>query len=74
MPAPPPFKDPVHLEVRLLAVVEMLDSAIAEVRRAMADVQKDTGPDTEAGPANQGGTAAGDTEEPPHESPGSTDD
>jgi hypothetical protein len=39
MPVPPPIPDPSHIEMRLLVVAEMLEKAVAEVRRAMADVQ-----------------------------------
>lgn len=39
MPLPPPLPDPNHIEARLLIVAEMLDRAVAEVRRAMAEVR-----------------------------------
>jgi signal transduction histidine kinase len=35
MPVPPPIPDPTHIETRLLLVAEMLDRAVAEVRRTM---------------------------------------
>ena len=43
MPTPPPLPDPTHIETRLLVVAEMLDRAVAEVRRAMAEIQASTG-------------------------------
>lgn len=54
MPTPPPMPDPTHLETRLLIVAEMLDRAVAEVRRAMAEIRAtddvhDTTPDTPDG-------------------------
>jgi hypothetical protein len=39
MPTPPPIPDPTHIETRLLIVAEMLDRAVAEVRRAMAEIK-----------------------------------
>lgn len=45
MPTPPPIPDPTHIETRLLIVAEMLDRAVAEVRRAMAEIRSDP-PDT----------------------------
>lgn len=39
MPLPPPLPDPAHLETRLMVVAEMLDRAVEEVRRAMADLK-----------------------------------
>jgi len=39
MPVPPPLTDPSHIETRLLIVAEMLERAVAEVRRAMAEVK-----------------------------------
>lgn len=44
MPVPPPLSDPTHIEARLLVVAEMLDRAVAEVRRAMAEVRGDVRP------------------------------
>lgn len=41
MSAPPPFPDPSHIETRLLVVAEMLDQAVAEVRRTMAEIKGD---------------------------------
>jgi hypothetical protein len=41
MPAPPPFPDPSLLETRLLVVAEMLEKAVAEVRRTMAEIKGD---------------------------------
>lgn len=38
MSVPPPLVDPSHIETRLLIVAEMLDRAVAEVRRAMAEL------------------------------------
>lgn len=40
MPAPP-LPDPRHIEIRLLMVAEMLEKAVAEVRRAMDDIKND---------------------------------
>jgi hypothetical protein len=39
MSAPPPLQDPVHIETRLLIVAEMLEKAVEEVRRTMADIR-----------------------------------
>jgi len=39
MPVPPPLPDPAHIELRLLVVAEMLEKAVAEVRRAMAEIK-----------------------------------
>ncbi len=39
MPVPPPLHDPVQIEARLLVVSEMLDRAVEEVRRAMAEIK-----------------------------------
>lgn len=39
MALPPPMTDPSHLETRLLVVAEMLEKAVAEVRRTMAEVK-----------------------------------
>jgi hypothetical protein len=39
MPVPPPMHDPVHIETRLLVVAEMLERAVAEVRRAMDEIK-----------------------------------
>lgn len=44
MPVPPPLHDPAHLETRLLVVAEMLERAVAEVRRAMDEIRADTPP------------------------------
>jgi hypothetical protein len=42
MPVPPPLKDPNHIETRLLVVAEMLEKAVAEVRRTMAEIRSVT--------------------------------
>lgn len=39
MPVSPPMPDPSHIETRLLVIAEMLDRAVAEVHRAVADVK-----------------------------------
>jgi hypothetical protein len=39
MPVPPPLPDPSHLETRLLIVAEMLEKAVAEVRRVTAEMK-----------------------------------
>ncbi len=39
MPVPPPITDPSHIEQRLLILAEILDSAVAEVRRVAAQIQ-----------------------------------
>lgn len=46
MPVPPPFRDPTHIEARLLVVADMLERAVAEVHRAMDDIRPlvDEGP------------------------------
>jgi len=44
MPVPPPLSDPSHIETRLLVVAEMLDRAVAEVRRAMDDIKTGIAP------------------------------
>lgn len=41
MALPPPLPDPAHIETRLLVVAEMLERAVAEVRRTMAEVKGD---------------------------------
>lgn len=43
MPVPPPMRDPSHVETRLLVLAELLERAVQEVRRAMADIK--AGPD-----------------------------
>lgn len=43
MPVPPPMHDPSHVETRLLVLAELLERAVQEVRRAMADIK--SGPD-----------------------------
>lgn len=45
MPVPPPLPDPGHIETRLLVVAEMLEKAVAEVRRAMDEVRATTPPE-----------------------------
>lgn len=42
MPVPPPLHDPQHIETRLLVVAEMLDRAVAEVRRTMDEIKATT--------------------------------
>lgn len=42
---PPP--DRSHIETRLLVVAEMLEKAVAEVRRAMAEVRADVQPEVD---------------------------
>lgn len=44
MPVPPPLHDPQQIETRLLVVAEMLDRAVAEVRRAMDEIKAVTPP------------------------------
>lgn len=39
MPLPPPFPDPSHIETRLLIVSQMLENAVVEVRRVMAQIK-----------------------------------
>lgn len=39
MPAPPSLPDPSQIETRLLIVAEMLERAVAEVRRTMAEIK-----------------------------------
>ena len=39
MPLPPPLPDPSHIETRLLVVAQMLEQAVAEVHRAMAEIR-----------------------------------
>lgn len=39
MPVPPPFRDPSHIETRLLVVAAMLEKAVAEVHRAMDEIR-----------------------------------
>ncbi len=43
MPLPPPLPDPAHIETRLIVVAEMLEKAVAEVRRAMKEVRGEDG-------------------------------
>lgn len=43
MPVPPPFRDPTHIETRLLVVAAMLEKAVAEVHRAMEDIRCTSG-------------------------------
>lgn len=51
MPVPPPFHDPVQIEARLLVVSEMLDRAVEEVRRAMAEIKAGPPPAPQMTPA-----------------------
>ncbi len=44
MPVPPPLHDPVQIETRLLVVAEMLERAVAEVRRTMDEIKAVTPP------------------------------
>jgi hypothetical protein len=44
MPVPPPLHDPNQIETRLLVVAEMLEKAVAEVRRTMAEIRSITPP------------------------------
>lgn len=39
MALPPPLPDPAHIETRLLVVAKMLENAVAEVHRVMAEVK-----------------------------------
>ncbi len=39
---PEPRGDPAQIETRLLVVAEMLDRAVAEVRRTMAEIKSGT--------------------------------
>ncbi len=48
MPVPPPLPDPVHIETRLLVVAQMLEHAVAEVRRTMAEIRGSIPPDDDA--------------------------
>lgn len=48
MPLPPPVPDPYHTVTRLLVVAEMLEQAVAEVRRAMEEIQADRKPADDA--------------------------
>lgn len=41
---PPPLQDPAQIETRLLVVAEMLEKAVAEVRRTMAEIRATTLP------------------------------
>lgn len=43
MPVPAPMHDPSHVETRLMVLAELLERAVQEVRRAMADIK--AGPD-----------------------------
>lgn len=61
MPLPPPLRDSVHIETRLLVVAEMLEKAVAEVHRAMAEIKSSHPP-------------AGDLPTTPIERPVPTDD
>lgn len=60
MALPPPLHDPAHIETRLLVVAEMLENAVAEVRRTMAEIRAglDLGnePPSEGRHAAEGGT------------------
>lgn len=59
MPAPPSLPDPSHIETRLLVVAQMLENAVAEVRRTMAEIKGDIEvPDTEPTPGDSGGKDA----------------
>lgn len=39
MPTPPPVPDPSHIELRLVVLAEMLETAVAEVRRITAEIK-----------------------------------
>ncbi len=39
MSVPPPLHDPAHLETRLLLLAELLERAVAEVRRTAAEIR-----------------------------------
>jgi hypothetical protein len=39
MPVPAPLPDPSHIETRLLVVAAMLDKAVAEVNRTLAEIK-----------------------------------
>jgi hypothetical protein len=60
MPAPPPLPDPSHIEMRLLVVAQMLENAVSEVRRTMAEIKGDIRPSTDTGqkPEISGGSDA----------------
>ncbi len=53
MPVPPHTSDVAQIETRLLIVAEMLENAVAEVRRAMADIRDH--PDVEPHPPREAG-------------------
>lgn len=52
MPVPAPMRDPSHVETRLLILAEMLERAVAEVRRISAEIKSDprTEPDAPGAP------------------------
>ncbi len=52
MSVPPTPPDPRHIETRMLVVAEMLEHAVAEVRRAIAEIR--------TGPGGTDVTGAGD--------------
>lgn len=59
MPAPPPLPDRSHIETRLLVVAQMLENAVAEVRRTMAEIKGDIEPPhAEHAPGDTGGKDA----------------
>lgn len=39
MSLPPPLPDPAHIEMRLMVVAAMLDKAVAEVHRTLAEIK-----------------------------------
>lgn len=58
MPAPAPLPDPTHIETRLLVVAEMLEKAVTEVRRTMAEIKGEieSSMPTESAPKGSEGT------------------
>lgn len=51
-----PKPDSSHIETRLMVAAEMLDRAVAEVRKVLAEINADTGRPAHDGPAfDQGG-------------------
>lgn len=60
MPTLPPLPDPSHIETRLLVVAEMLEKAVAEVRRTMAEIKGEIdgiSPPTTHSEGSEGGNA-----------------
>jgi signal transduction histidine kinase len=77
MPSPP-FPDPTQIETRLLVVAEMLDKAVAEVRRTMSEIKVGISDmegrmtDIEGGIAEQREASAAAASAAADEPPGST--